>query len=429
MDLRRNIVFGIFLPLMVVIFWHRTVSAVPFGIADPRGFAMGGAAVASARSESAALYNPALLATKAQNEDEHRAKSTSSPLFSAVISDQVFDLADFENRNFHQRLTDSILAYNSNQSPATARSVAQISQELDGSLDGFANNPLLGDVHGGVVIAVPSIAEGGSFFAVSRVLGVGIAEVTEHDRALLNAYTEGLTFIASGGSSGTEQPQLFEPSGALIDLTDTLESTLHGKGMIASEIGVSLATQIEHERFPLWIGISPKIQSISYYDYFHTVNDNNATFTRSDNAQTRLNLDVGLAADLTNHWRAGVTLKNIVPRQFTSSLGNTFQLEPQLRSGIAYQGERFTIAADVDLLPSAALTIEDKNQFVGVGAEWLVFNWLALRSGAQVDARNSATRNLLTAGVGFSFLGTYLDMSVGRGAQTQMWSIQFGFQF
>ncbi len=403
--------------------------AVPFGIPDARGMALGGAAVALANSRTAAFYNPALLARHAGEEDDSGENSLTVPILSGVVADQAFDFVDYEDQNFHDQLRAAMTEYNSSFSSAAAQRVANISSDLNNALNDLANENAAGDLHAGLAIAIPSLAKGGSFFVVSRAVGIGRIDLTEHDKALLDAYVEGMTFVASGGTQGSEQPQLFDDNGQLLDLTDTLDSIIRGTGLLSTEVGVALSNTAHVGKHELHWGVAPKIQSIATYDYLHTVHDDNATVTRSDTAKTRLNVDLGAAAAHGDHWLAGLSIKNLIPRDVPTARGEEIELRPNVRAGIAYATQRYVVGADLDMLPNPALAIEDDNQFLGLGAELNANAWLSLRGGIKVDMRNASTHNLLSAGLGVAFKRGFFDIAVGKGSSSVMFAAQLGFLF
>lgn len=405
------------------------VRAVPFGIPDARGMAMGGATVSLANSRTAVFYNPALLARHDAEEDISGENSLTAPIASGVASDQLFNYVDYEDQDFHNQLRSAINTYNATLSTTAAQNVADVSQNLNNALDDLANQNGVADVHGGLAIGIPSLAKGGSFFIMSRAVGIGVIDLTEHDQALLDAYVDGMTYVASGGAQGSEQPQLFDSNGQLLDLTDTLDSTVSGKAIISTEVGVALATTARWREIDIQLGVAPKIQAIATYDYRHTVHDSGATASRSDVTQTRLNVDLGATATHAEHWLVGMSIKNLIPRDLQTALGEEIQLRPSVRAGVAYSTARYRIGADLDLLPNQALDIEDDNQFLGVGSEFTANSWLSLRGGFQVDLRNASTHNLLSVGLGVELKHGFFDLAIGKGSSSRMAALQFGWLF
>ena len=112
----------------------------------------------------------------------------------------------------------------------------------------------------------------------------------------------------------------------------------------------------------------------------------------------------------------------------TSARQFTYNLEPVVTAGAAYNGETFTIAADLDLTTTERFSRGDESQFFRVGAE-AGWEWAQLRVGYQMDMEDG-TNDIATAGIGFSPFGVFhMDLSAAAGDETYGVVLSTSFTF
>jgi hypothetical protein len=147
-------------------------------------------------------------------------------------------------------------------------------------------------------------------------------------------------------------------------------------------------------------------------------------------------IDLGFAVDLSDSFRLGLSLSNLITDDF--DLGNqTLNLDTGARLGVAYFNEFMTIAADLDLIENEPLLANDsfeglKTQYLAVGAEFNAFEYVKFRLGATKNIASGISDGAkdieYTAGVGF-WLGFNLDVAALINDNTAGVFLQTGFQF
>ena len=159
----------------------------------------------------------------------------------------------------HALETSYIWVSGLNPSPSdTAQAVVDSSEALDSYLSDLDGEDLRADVYFGMGLTEPGKFQGAGFFLGGRLLGGGGSDITEADRAVLAAYQEGLTFIATNGADGEQRPELFDTNGELIDPVDSLTSSASAIGAAIIEVGVAMSTQFQLFGGPIAAGISFK---------------------------------------------------------------------------------------------------------------------------------------------------------------------------
>ena len=120
-----------------------------------------------------------------------------------------------------------------------------------------------------------------------------------------------------------------------------------------------------------------------------------------------------------------------------AGIPSTLSFDTQARLGVAYRNHLMTLGADLDLIESDALLTSQnfqalKSQYISVGGEFNLLNFIQLRIGAQkniADGISSAAKdNLYTAGIGFWF-GFNLDLALVSQNDSLGGFLQSGFRF
>ena len=383
---------------------------------DARNDAMGGTGVASSTWSSAVLANPALM-TKAKPED-----NVSIIFPSAGV--QVTDKDKLINRV--DDITDSVDRYKDVIDNLTFADYLRGYPELKAAAGDMANQ--LSDLRGnkahataGVAFAVTVPNETLPFAFITKAYG------TAHVRA--NVADSDITYLR-GVADGTIIPVPGDQ--------DKLSSSGNGLAALVTDYGIALAHEFDIAGHAVSVGVTPKLQKTWLYNYtasiynFNKSDINDSQYRSSD---TGFNVDAGVATDFGEHWTVGVTGQNLISRDLETKTvqgyRDTYQIRPLVTSGVAWNYGAFTLAGDVDLTETKRFKSEESSQYAGVGAEYRVLDWLALRAGYRADMKSNDT-DVFTAGLGVSpFNNTvHLDLA-GSVGDDNTWGgmLQLGFNF
>jgi hypothetical protein len=227
----------------------------------------------------------------------------------------------------------------------------------------------------------------------------------------------------------------------VLEVTDPTKNILNLEGVIATEFGLSIAKDFQLYNRKVSIGIKPKIvdlQAFSFQEAILTV-DGLDSVTSKDNKSdlgTFTSFDIGAAVDLSNSFRLGLNIRNLITDEFDIA-GQTLNFDTEVRIGVAYHNRFLTVAADYDLIENKPLLANSefgdlKTQFLAVGAEFNAFDFAQLRVGARKNMASGISDGAkdiaLTAGVGF-WLGFNLDIAATFTDSSAGAFLQTGFRF
>lgn len=408
------------------------VGAVPFGVSDPRSLAMGGTGVASAEASNAVFHNPALLAQYQYYEDEGRTSAFILPTITARVSNTVEEIANFRDQDYDGQLSSAISAFNTNNGSAnSAQAVLDASLNLQDGLSRVSSGPVVADGNVAFVIAIPSLKQGGAFLFNKRFVGDGNITKTPEDQAVLDAYVETMQFVITGQNQPSQEvlDRVVDDNNQLIDQTGNLTSSASAAGIALTELGVSMAGEFAVFKQPIAMGITPKFIKAETYateaSATNDLNENRDTYNRWD-----LTADVGIAKSINNTWNVGLSVKNIVPLEYTTNTNKKITLKPQVRAGVSYKTRWGMLAFDLDMLENAAVGAGDKTQYSLFGAEW-DFKWGKLRGGYNYNfsASPSMKKGLFSGGIQLSPFGMLLDLAYADNGVERAAALQTGFQF
>lgn len=417
------------LALCLHVFCAGPVSAgTTYGIYDARTMAMGGASVASANNDNAQFYNAALLAFNEDIEERTQDGRLLFPLIVPQLSESTLDLEEIASEDFKQGLRQAVRQYNTTPDMQAAQAVVDASATLDSALASLDNEDLLADIYFGTGLSEPGKLQGAGFILGVRVLAGGRSAISPADRAILASYQDGLSFVASGGAAGSERPELFDANGNLLDPTSNLESTASATGAVITEIGVAMSKQLHLFGQPLAAGITFKVLDIETFEDVERSLGERVELDRNSETDTNVNFDIGLIREFGDRWRIGLAVKDIVPHNYTSSLGTLVRLRPRPRMGAAYQRGALQIAADIDLVQNEPLGIERPTQEIAVGAEWQLGRPFKLRAGLRHDLRGNRD-GVVSAGVGTRWKRLVVDVAYAQGGDARAAALQFGVAF
>jgi len=190
------------------------------------------------------------------------------------------------------------------------------------------------------------------------------------------------------------------------------------------------------------IGIKPKfveLEAFTFQESIRTVDADYDLIDKDDDKEdlgTFETIDLGLAYDVSDSVRLGLTLRNLLTDEF--DIGDqTLVMDTEARFGVAYHNDFMVAAIDLDLVENEPLLANDsfvglKTQFVAIGAEFNAFKYLKFRVGASRNVASgisdSAKDTSYTAGVGI-WLGFNLDIAAIYSDHSAGVFLQTGFQF
>lgn len=425
------------------------VFAISYGVYDSRALAMGGAATAIGTPSQAAFYNPALLAFHEQEEEEGRDGRVYLPNIVVQYSKGTDAAIDAVEDELDTQLSNAIDQFNSAPLQAGAGLIRDLATDLRDVLDDIADDDLSVDSFIGFNISEPSNREGGGFYFGARALAGGVANVSEADRELLGDYIESMGQIAAGADPATvaaAYPHLINSRGQLIDLTQTLTSNADVSALIVSEWGMTMAKQFEFRGHTLALGITPKLMRVDAFrdtadfnDSLDSVEEAEDEFKDTQETHLSFNADLGIAATFAEHYRVSFTLKDAFKKHFSTrqepdpitgepAPDLTVTLSSRARMGLGYVSDRFSLGLDYDLEESTPMATEAGTQELSLGAEYVLFDSLALRAGYRND-QTGLRENMASAGVGYRWKRFVVDVAYASGGSYQAGGLQLGWTF
>lgn len=195
-----------------------------------------------------------------------------------------------------------------------------------------------------------------------------------------------------------------------------------------TELPVGYAYRFNLDNQELSIGATAKFmigQSLYHEQYLGTNLQFNTDFASNTQYNTTLGIDLGTyyGYNVLDSGQLGIgfVIKNINTPTFKFNTAPTITIKPQYRTGIAYNGKRFSLAFDADILPNEVLTYSQYglySQMIGGGFK-LDYGLLDVRGGISYDLLRD-TGAILTAGV--NILG-FVDIAAEVGTK---WVNYFG---
>lgn len=174
-----------------------------------------------------------------------------------------------------------------------------------------------------------------------------------------------------------------------------------------TELPVGYAYRFNFDNSELSIGVAGKLMlgASLYHEQFLGSNlQFNTNFASNIQYNTTFGIDLGTyyGYNIGDSGQLGVgfVAKNINTPTFRFDTAPTISIKPQYRAGIAYNGKRFSLAFDADVLPNEVLTYSQYglySQMIGGGFK-LDYRFVDVRGGVAYDLRRD-TGAILTAGV------------------------------
>jgi len=386
----------------------QVVYAIPFTF-EGRSLGMGGVSAATADLATAAWANPAMLTN--QRPDDDFSLLIGIGAFLRDSDDLITDIDDFQAAD--ERRQAAINAGDPGAAEDALTDMANVVNRIE-------DKDMAVDVSG--LVAMGMAFDSFSMAISIRADAIGAGTVTDL-ACELNV------------DPGCDLDQ-FEQ-----EVTSDTKNKLNIEGVLATEYGVSFAKAFQVADRKLSVGIKPKLvdlQAITFSESIITVDGLDSLTDQSNKSDlgTFTTIDLGLAYDITEAFRLGLNIRNLLTDEF--DLGDTtLNFDTEARLGVAYHNQLLTVAIDYDLRENQPLlanpAFDDlKTQYLAVGAEFNAFDFMQLRVGARKNVASGipdgAKDTALTAGIGFwlgfnlDIAATYTDNSVGGFLQT-------GFRF
>ncbi len=424
--------------------------AIDYGVFDARALAMGGTTLAVGDTSQAQYYNPALLAFHSGDEDKTRDGRTYFPTLVVQATDTIDAAIDAVDEELDTKLSNAINAYNSVQSSANAASISASSNDLREVLDKIANKDVAINSFFGLSVSEPSEREGGAFYIGARVIGVGTSSVTETDLTLLDDYIAAADALAAGATPqavAAQYPQLVNTNGSLRDLTPTLDSSADVSALAISEWGMAAAKEFSFWGQAVSFGITPKLMRVDAFRdqaSFNNVSSDSVgaqldEFEDTKSTHITFNADFGIAAIIAKHYRVGIAIKDTFAKDFKTPQGLdpitglarpdlVVKLHPRSRMGVGYVTNNLSLGLDYDLQESTPMANEAPSQDLSLGAEYRLFDTLALRLGYRQD-QTGLRGNASSAGIGYRWRRFVMDIAYSESADMKAGGLQLGWAF
>lgn len=371
--------------------------AIPFSF-EGRSLGMGGVSVATADLATAAWANPAMLTN--QRPDDDFSLLIGVGAFVRDNDDLISDIDNFQEAD--DRRTAAIIA---NDTVGEAQALLEMQSIISG-------------------IEAKVIAP-----EVTGLLAMGMA---------FDSFAMAVSVRGDAIAGGTVTDLSQTPT----EVIDPNFNILNIEGVLATEIGVSLAKDFQLFDRKVSIGIKPKVVDLQAFTFRESILTASAGFDNVTDDENKVDLgtfttvDLGLAVDLTNSIRLGLNFRNLITDDFDLG-GQTLNFDTEARLGVAYHNSFVTVAVDYDLIENEPLLANNafdglKTQYIAAGAEFNAFDFAQLRVGASKNLASGISGGAkdvaYTAGVGL-WLGFNLDVAATFTDNSVGGFVQTGFRF
>lgn len=424
--------------------------AIDYGIFDARALAMGGTSLAVGDTAQAPYYNPALLAFHSGDEDETRDGRRYFPTLILQATDTAEAALDAVDSQLDAKLSRSVTAYNANRTPSNAAGIASSSGDLRKVLDKIANKDVALNGFFGFSLSEPSEREGGAFYMGARVIAAGTSSITPADVKLLDDYIIAANQLAAGATAATlalEYPAIVNANGSLRDPTASLSSSADVSALAISEWGLAAGKEVTLWGQAIAFGLTPKLMRVDAYRdqaNFNNLKSSNINtqlkeFEDTKSTHITFNADFGIAAIIAERYRIGIAVKDAFAKNFSTAQSADpitglarpnlmVKLHPRTRMGVAYINNSLSIGLDYDLQESTPIAMETPNQDLSLGAEYRLFDSLALRLGYRQD-QAGGRGNVTSAGLGYSWHRLSVDLAYSASSDMEGGGLQVGWAF
>ncbi len=432
------------LALAVALTLPAMAQATPFSIFEARGFAMGGAGVASSEHAAASLYNPALLAVSG---DSNRF-SFIAPGVGASVTGNAGAIQAAQDINDHKtidKMSSAASAFESayqaclgsgcvNNGPlkaasATLANAAAVVKSDLGGLDGKTYQVGAGAV---MAVALPKWEYKGALSVNVAFFGRATPNVVQQDLSDIQTVVTNANDYATNGNPGVVANVLDSNGNVKVGSGNgDYQSSIKVVGVAITDIGVSFAKAVTVGDTGLLVGLTPKIQQVRTVAYTANVDNNDFDLNKNKKTDNGFNIDLGLAKTFEpdsgyDNLRLGLVVRNLIPHTYkTTDPTQDVKLAPQLRVGAAWVGKYGTLTSDLDLTANKVVgTGTESSQIFALGGELNAWNVAKLRAGYRQDFKAKTG----AATVGVSLLGLQLSAAYSKDRELAA-MLQFGASF
>jgi hypothetical protein len=389
---------------------------------DPRALAMGGTGVTTSNTRNAAFQNPAMLAALPRDSF-----AWEFPIVTVRLQDQNNLLSAIDQLKIDaSNLTATLRAFNANPTSlnaANATSAANVVNKFNNSLTPVSNKTLMADLFAGTMFGMPSKKFAFSLYVTERAEVGALFSYAAADQTTLSNLATDLTNCAGGNNASCVSAYNANNNGQI----NNLQSRLLVRGVTIKELGITIAHHFEGKGLEL--GFTPKTMQLDTYDYaLKAQQTNNITLDQGKQSYNALNMDVGGSVD---EIKTGMVVKNMFPKSFTTILGSSINIKPQVVVGVSYLTRLTTTGIDLDVIPNQPVIngFSKESQYLRLGAEFDAWRWAQVRIGYRHDLKGNYP-GLPSVGLGLSPFGIHLDISAARtGDKEAAVSLQAGFSF
>ena len=419
--------------VLIVLLSPPPIFANAFTGLDPRSMAMGGTGVASGRPSQSAHFNPARFAGNPGLDGRGGEVAFARPWAGVRLVDRddflgaVDQYVENDNEGALKSALDNLERTIDERTTSTedVRDVTRSADALLEDLSNLSDKPIRAVGSAGLNLGMPGDRFGWGMHIRREAVAGAVIRLSEEDR---QAVRDTVDFLD-----------------ALVDLYETREiprdtriprpveeftSTAGTRGALIEERGVSMGYSLPVER-PTSVGITVKHMRVDTVDWDADLNDaDQERFRLADQRRSNddMNLDIGITHVLEDEWVAGLVIRNAIAREYRTVNDNLIELHPLYRAGLAWQGERVTVAWDMDLNESPAIGFDPGKQFMAMGVEYKPWGWFALRAGMRFErVLQEATTSF---GVGFSGEQARFDIGISANEpDDRAIALQAGFRF
>lgn len=378
-----------------------SAQAAPPQFNDVRAFSMGGTGVAAARPSGAPLINPSLLAAEHSGWNDGFSATLPSANARYAENEDVVDEVDQIQATI-EALEVAIDSATNNPTQASVQDVKDGADTLADQLRGINNEFVRGDAGLGTLFAVPSPS-----LAIGLHLDASIRATVE-SRIDPDDVTE-LDNIANLPDTPTQQQienalaPIYDPNAG--ELTPKSDGRVLASAM--SELGLTLARSFKIQGQDVNLGVTPKLVQMRTFDYAQGVDDFEEDDFDSSEFETddsHINIDIGASTDLGNNdqWRIGASVRNLIPESLETVEDNgrpliydpqEMTLDPLVTVGVAHSSGWHTLTADLDLTKNEGIGPAADQQWLALGGEFNVYDWINLRAGARQNLASNTGAN------------------------------------
>ena len=407
------------------------VQATPTQFQDARAMGMGGTGVAAARPAGASLFNPALLSAPQGKWEDDFALTLPSVNGRLADDQDVVDAID-DIQDVIDRLDTNIR--NQESLPQAQQDAALLADQL-GALGG---QTLRADLGAGLQIARPSRSLGWGLHSNGSLRASVQAGIADTDLGQLRLLAQAET-----------QEELESARDQLLDNGQLRNLDSDGR-VIASavwETGLSFARPFEFGEREWVLGVTPKWVHMRTFDFRQSVNEFDEDEFDAEEFETTGNgfsFDLGASTQLgaEGQWRLAAVVRNVIPLSEKAIVPSDptqpqreLEIDPQGTLGIAHSSSWHTLTLDVDVNEVTGFGPEADRQFVALGGEVNLLNWLNLRAGVRhnladdTGPQGAEEETLYTAGFALSPWGLRLEAAAMFSDDEIGGGLELGFSF